>query len=295
MENFGHNLSIIYDDMGMHVFDAKEIKKLYKPPFNSTKMDNGQVTIIGGSKLFHGAPLFALTTASRVVDMVYFTSPELSVGGVAERIKSELFSFIWVPWEDLSKYIEKSDAVLIGPGFMRYSREADSERSAPNPDDGEYQESREITHDLLLKFPNKKWVVDAGSLQVMEAAWIPENSILTPNKKEYKMLFGEKKPEEISKKYKCILVIKGPTTFIYSPDGSLEVHGGNPGLTKGGTGDVESGLTVALLAKNPPLLAAASASFVVKKAADSLAENKGIYYNSDDLSAKVPEVLARLI
>ncbi len=279
----------------MNVFQKEEIAKLYKAPFDSSKMDNGQVTIIGGSKLFHGAPLFALTTASRIVDMVYFATPTPSVGGIAERIKSQLFSFIWVPWEDLSKYVEKSDAVLIGPGFMRYTSEADSHKTSPNPDDGEYQESREITRDMLLKFPSKKWVIDAGSLQVMEASWIPENAILTPNKKEYKMLFGDEKPFIIAKKYKCILVIKGPATFIYSPDESLEVQGGNPGLTKGGTGDVESGLTVALLAKNEPFLAAAAASFVVKKTAESLAEKTGNFFNSDDLAKAVPETLASFL
>lgn len=279
----------------MHPFREEEIKKLYRSPYDSTKMDNGQITIIGGSKLFHGAPLFALVTASRVVDMVYFASPDPAIGDVANKIKSELFSFIWTPWEDLDKYIEKSDAILIGPGFMRYTSEADSKRSTPNPNDGEYQESREITRDLLLKFPNKKWVIDAGSLQVMEADWIPEGAILTPNRKEYKMLFGEEEPEKVAKKYKCILLIKGPTTYVYSPKESLEVQGGNPGLTKGGTGDVESGLTVALLAKNDPLIAAAAASFVVKKTAESLAENSDTFYNSDDLAKKVPEVLATYI
>ena len=35
-----------------------------------------QITIIGGSDLFHGAPILALKTASRIVDMVFFTSPD---------------------------------------------------------------------------------------------------------------------------------------------------------------------------------------------------------------------------
>lgn len=276
----------------MNVFKEEEIKKLYKPPYDSTKMDNGQVTIIGGSKLFHGAPMFSLVTASRIMDMVYFASPEPSIGEIANKIKSELFSFIWIPWEDLDKYIEKSDAILIGPGFMRYTSEKDSQRTTPNLNDGEYQESREITRDLLLKFPNKKWVIDAGSLQVMEATWIPKDSILTPNKKEYRMLFGEEDPSSASRKYKCTLVIKGPTTLVYTNGEGLEVHGGNPGLTKGGTGDVESGLTVALLAKNDPQLAAATASFIIKKAAEDLSEKSGTFYNSDDLAKKVTEVLS---
>lgn len=254
-------------------FTEEYFKKLYKPPFNSSKGDNGQITIIGGSKLFHGAPLFSLTVASRIVDMVFFTSPEPSIGGVAEQLKSKLFSFIWIPWEETEEYIKKSDAVLIGPGLMRS------------------EETKKITEKFLREFSNKKWVIDAGSLQMMEVEWIPRNSVLTPNKREYKMLFGEIDPKDAAKKYNCVIVVKGPTTYIYSSDNSVETPGGNPGLTKGGSGDVESGLTTALLAKNEPFLAASAASFIVKKSADLLYEKVGPNYSSDDLAKKIPEVL----
>ena len=274
-------------------FDLIDLKKLYKPSINSSKGQNGQVTIIGGSKLFHGAPLFALTTASRIVDMVFFATPETSVGGVAERIKSKLFSFIWIPWEETEEYIKKSDTVLIGPGFMRFRKEEESKLKDVN--DVESRRSTEITKKFLLKFPNKKWVIDAGSLQVLDPVWIPQNAILTPNHREYKMLFGDLAPESVASEYKCILVLKGPTTCVYSPSNSVEVTGGNPGLTKGGSGDVEAGLTVALVAKNDPFLAAAAASYVVKKAADTLYKKFGVNYNSDDLARKVPEVLASLV
>src|SRR3990167_11099539 len=109
----------------MKIFNPSELKKLYKPKQDSSNEDNGSVTIIGGSKLFHGAPLLSLKVASRIVDMVFFASPEPSVGSVAGRIKSSLFSFIWIPWKDLGAYIEKSDAVLIGPGFMSFRGEND--------------------------------------------------------------------------------------------------------------------------------------------------------------------------
>ena len=71
------------------IFKRDDLKKLYKPANDSSGEENGQVTIIGGSELFHGAPLFCLTTASRIVDMVFFTSPEKSVGEVANKIKSK--------------------------------------------------------------------------------------------------------------------------------------------------------------------------------------------------------------
>src|SRR3989304_9837739 len=158
------------------IFDPSEIKKLYKPDHNSKGEDNGQVTIIGGSSLFHGAPLLALKIASRLVDIAFFATPEKSVGMVAEGLKSKLMSFIWVPWEDAESYVAKSDAVLIGPGFMRFGSEKNKDHELVNPNkDG--QKTREITKHFLQKFAQKRWVIDAGSLQTMDADWIPENAI----------------------------------------------------------------------------------------------------------------------
>ena len=78
------------------IFNPKELKSLYAPPPNSSGEQNGQVTIIGGSQLFHGAPLLTLTVASRIVDMVFFTSPFKPLEKIANEIKSKLFSFIWI-------------------------------------------------------------------------------------------------------------------------------------------------------------------------------------------------------
>lgn len=264
-------------------FDPKILKKLVFPKPNSAKGQNGQITIVGGSKLFHGAPLLAMTTASRFVDMTFFASPEPSVGKVAETIKSSLFSFIWIPWEERNEYIEKSDAVLIGSGMMRFKKEWN---------DGGGDETREITRDLLLNFPNKNWVIDAGSLQMIEPEWIPAGAILTPNQKEYGRLFGDLSPNAAAKKYKCIIVEKGIVTRVCSSDECIEISGGNAGLTKGGTGDVQAGLTVGLLAKNNPFLAAVAASYAVKKAGDMLFDKVGTTYNADDLAREIPLVFS---
>ena len=272
--------------MRIKVFDKNWLKKLYQPKIDSLGEDNGQVTIIGGSKLFHGAPLLSLKVASRIVDMVFFASPEPSVGGVAEKFKSKLFSFIWVPWQEVDSYIEKSDATLIGPGFMSFRGEKDR---------AVVEETKTITKRLLEKFPNKRWVIDAGSLQVMDTKWIPAGAILTPNKKEYDYLFAGQKPEIVAKKHNCIIIVKGAEAKVCSPSECIKIKNGNSGLTKGGTGDVLAGLTVALLAKNKPFLAAASASFITKAAADELYRKVGPNYNSDDLADKIPEALKKLV
>lgn len=303
----------------MEKFNPADLKKLYRPVLGATKGENGQVTIIGGSSLFHGALILTLKVASRIVDMVFFASPEPSVGKVAEKLKSYLCSFIWVPWEETEEYIKKSDAILIGPGMMR------SENSKLKTQNSKLQFKTQklktldkikdeglktylITKYLLQKYSQKQWVIDAGSLQMMRPEFIPRGAILTPNQKELTMLFkdelkysndtyhySKKKEGEVllalARKYQCIIVAKGPETVVYSPEKAVSVGQSNEGLTKGGTGDVLAGLTVALVAKNPPFLAACVASFIVKKTADELYKKVGFTFSADDLAEKVPEVL----
>ncbi|MBN1169059.1 NAD(P)H-hydrate dehydratase [Candidatus Woesebacteria bacterium] len=309
----------------MKIFNKDQLNNLFKPSENSSNEQNGQVTIIGGSKLFHGAPILSLKVASRFNDMVFFASPEPSVGEIAEKIKSELMSFIWVPWEDIERYVEKSDAVLIGPGFMRYKSEkqphfAKASRGKQNLDK-EGGKTRKITRTLLKKFPEKRWVIDAGSLQVMEAECIPEGAIITPNKKEFEMLFGHDKVlrsnsveqnssqddkadentvsalsniKAMAEEYKCTIVLKGSETLVCSPNKCTVVKGGNAGLTKGGSGDILAGLTVSLYAKNDAHLSACAASYIEKKAADELFEKVGTNYSADDLAVQIPLTIATL-
>jgi NAD(P)H-hydrate epimerase len=279
-------------------FKLEDLAEIYSPEINSSGEDNGQITIIGGSSLFHGAPILSLKASTRVVDMVFFTSPENYLANVSEYIKSQIASFIWVDYSQVANYIEKSDAVLIGPGFMRYHTE-DGESGIV--EDEMFKRTREMTTELLKKFPDKKWVIDAGSLQTLDLSSVPAGSILTPNKKEFEMLSGfapdddlEKRSEQVSlfaSKISSVVVLKDATTIVSDGKRTIGINGGNPGLTKGGTGDTQAGLTVALLAKNTPFLSASAASYIVKKSAEELAEEVGVYFSSDDLADQVHKTL----
>lgn len=268
-------------------FDPMKATKLFRPDGETGKEEtkNGQVTVIGGSELFHGAPLLSLKVSSKIVDMVFFSSPDSSIGEVAANLKSKLLSFIWVPWEEVGSYIKKSDAILIGPGFMRYRKEAE-------PSNDEATEfTKRVTSYFLAEYPDKKWVIDAGSLQVLEKDFIPAGAILTPNQKEYEYLFGDMDPADASREFKCTIILKGVTDKICTDGECVEVFGGNIGMSKGGTGDTLAGLTVALFAKNGANVAATWASYITKMAGDELFKTYGPYYNADQLADKVPEVL----
>ena len=226
--------------------------------------------------------------------MVFFSSPEETMKDVSAYIKADLSSFIWVDWDEIESYVEKSDAILIGPGFMRYHDEKDKAKSQLECDEA-CKLTKTTTETLLSKFPKKKWVIDAGSLQTMDPSFIPKNSIITPNKKEFEILFGDMSPEVASKKYKCVIVLKGPVSYVYFNDEVIEIEGGNPGLTKGGTGDVQAGLTASFLTKNDPILSASAASFIVKATADDLYKTVGVSYNADDLADAIPLSIGKLL
>lgn len=253
-----------------------EVKALYQPPSESHKGQNGKLTIIGGSRLFHGASLWALKVASRIVDMVFYSSIPKN-NQLTKKLKKEIYDFICVPREKIESYINESNAILIGPGLTRE------------------KETKSLTEKLIEEFPGKQWVIDAGSLQMMKPESIPHKAILLPHKKEFRGLFGfegtKENASKMAKKYRCVIVIKGLIDYVCSSTEIRENHTGNEGMTKGGTGDVLAGLTAALACKNEPFLAACAAAFVNGLAGDRLKKRVGAYYNASDLTDEIPATL----
>lgn len=287
----------------MKKFDPADLKKLYMPSRTSHKGQNGKLTIIGGSHLFHGASLWALKVASRIVDMVFFASvPENNE--LTQKLKSEVYDFITVSREQVEEYIAESDAVLIGPGLPREDGRVEGEES-----------TKKLTERLLRKFPEKKWVIDAGSLQMMESEWLKQlngNVVITPHEREFERLFGNVTRNtadvtgenmshvtshvlRVAKEYNCTILLKGPTDIVCSPSECVEVEGGNEGMTKGGTGDVLAGLVVGLACKNDLFLAATAGSYINKRAGDELYKRVGPYFNATDLADEIPRVMKELL
>lgn len=267
----------------MQKFDESLLKQLYIPASDSRKGDNGKVLIIGGSDLFHSPAFWAFEIASRIVDMVYFSSTPMN-NEILKSLKSKFINGIIVPRNKVVDYIKEADCILIGPGLPRDEGLESGETS-----------TKSLTEDLLKRFSNKKWVIDGGSLQVIKPEILPKNSIVTPNKKEFKMIFGEEvnaeNVERFAKKFDITILVKGEEDFVCDSDKCVIVSGGNAGLTKGGTGDVLAGLVASFYAKNDAFISSTAASFLNKKAGESLEKSVGIYFNASDLVDEIPKVM----
>lgn len=264
----------------MEEFDAKELKKLYRSKKASHKGQNGKLLLIGGSKLFHAASMWALEVASRIVDMVFYASTPVNEAIVKQQ-KERFGDGIVVPKGELEEYLEEADCVLIGPGMER----------------GE--ETEERVNGLLKKYPDKKWVIDGGALQMMDKNLLTETMIVTPHSKEFKLLFGveasKERVKQMAKKYGCTIVLKGPEDVVCERSKCVVNKTGNEGMTKGGTGDALAGLIAGLYCKNEAFLAASAGVYLNGLAGDRLYSIVGPYFNASDLVKELPKVMAEAL
>jgi len=296
----------------MNHIDASIIKQLKLPEIGSHKGQNGRLLIIGGSRLFHAASLWALTVASRFVDLVHYASvPENNE--IVQKSKEEFRNGIVIRREDIEEYIEEDDVILIGPGMVR--AESPVHRSPFIVDSleevqkiqNEGKQTEALTNYLLAKYPKKKWVIDAGALQMIDVNLIPKFAILTPHHKEMEGLINKQisntqisnveieSVEKYAQKYKCIVLCKGHEDIVCNPVECRIITGGNPGMTKGGTGDVLAGLVAGLACTNEQWIAAIAASIINKAAGDDLYRDVGPFFNATDLANQIPKTVKHLL
>jgi hydroxyethylthiazole kinase-like uncharacterized protein yjeF len=275
----------------MNKVTRDDVRHLVLPLPDSHKGQNGKLLIVGGSHLFHAASLWALTVASRIADLVHYSSvPENNT--LVEEAKKEFRNGIVIPRDTLDDYIAEDDCILIGPGMTR-----DKETAA-------------LTNTLLANNRQKQWVIDAGALQMLDLIRIPPGSILTPHHQEFQLLWekqetrdkgqetrDEDKIRAFAKTYHCIVLLKGEMDIACDGRNGecREIAGGNAGMTKGGTGDVLAGLIAALACKNDPFLATIAGSFINKQAGDALYKTVGPFFNATDLASQIPPTMKELL
>jgi len=138
---------------------------------------------------------------------------------------------------------------------------------------------------MLLERAKVPLVIDADGLNLLaqHPDWfdlLPEGTILTPHPKEFDRLVGESKDSferhlrqrEFASLHKVLVVLKGASSGIASPDGRYWFNtSGNPGMATGGSGDVLTGLITGLLAQGMSTLDAALAGVYLHGLAGDLA------------------------
>ena len=278
------------------------LKKIKLPKNNSRKGDNGKLLIVGGSHLFHAASRWSLDISSKLVDMVFYASVPSNNRLIIEA-KSHFWNGIVIQRNQVEEYLDEADCVLIGPGMERSISKTTTPQNTTSshlnfpPTDHDWDNSTQtIVNYLLAKYPTKKWVIDAGALQMVNPELLTTSCIITPHHKEMEILLNNSKTNtQKNNLYKSTILLKGEVDEIIHNQKKFCISGGNSGMTKGGTGDVLAGLVAGLYTNNEILTSTVVASYINKKAGESLYKKSGPFFNATDLVEEIPKLLWREI
>ena len=192
----------------------------------------GAAVLSAGACLRGGVGLLTVRVPGDGYDIIQTTRPEaMCLPDPEADFISEL--------PELSDY----QAIGIGPGL------------------GQHEASRAVL-EKLLREANVPLVLDADALNLLGAHrklldLLPENTVLTPHLGEFARLTEKVQDDyhrlallrEFAQKHRCVVVLKGAYTAVAAPDGQVYFNTtGNPGMGTGGSGDVLTGLTLALRA-----------------------------------------------
>ncbi len=275
----------------------------------SHKGDHGRLWIIGGSKLYSGAPILSAMAAQQVgIDLVTIFAPE----SVASVIRSFSPNFIVHPlegdmitWESIRKGIfvdqlskKKPDVVLIGPGS------------------GADEDTLHAIQELIMMLLKEgiPMIIDADALKVINRfEKLGPQVVLTPHAGEFKLITGDSLPsgdafisERIAlvrkavERFNSIFIVKGRWDVICGPitsnGGTFHIEWrlnatGTPAMTVGGTGDVLAGTVAGLTALTKKLFhSACLGTFLVGRSGELAASRKPII-KATDVIEFLPEVL----
>ncbi|HXW37134.1 MAG TPA: NAD(P)H-hydrate dehydratase [Nitrososphaerales archaeon] len=274
--------------------DASRVAEWVPPKSrNAHKRMNGTVCVIGGSRLYHGAPFLCASGAMRSgVDLVYIAVP----ASISVPIRALSPDFIVVPLPDarltrgnvskLATWVRAVDCYAVGPG-LGPQRPADLASCVNRLKGG------------------AKLVLDADILRPEVLVPVKgTSSVVTPHSGEFERLFGEKLPGDLSERaslaakkareWGVIVLLKGPTDVI--TDGSRTALNNNhsPAMTVGGTGDVLTGVTAGLLARGmQPFEAACSAAYINGAAGKLAAEELGLHIVASDVANRIANAMKR--
>lgn len=262
-------------------------------PRDAHKGTFGSVLVVAGSASYRGAAALAVEGALRTgAGIVTLASVEPVLAAVAARLPEcclcpcEAGAEGGISPQNIDRIRrQKTSVLLVGPGLGYTAQSA--ARAA---------ETRALVKTLLPGFSGSA-VLDADGLNaaaqlLAEGKTLPHPAgelIVTPHPGEMARLTGlsaaeinadrEEIARQYAEKWNAVVVLKGCRTVVAAPDGRVCTNPtGNPGLARGGSGDVLAGMTAALLACGLPAYeAAACAVYLHGAAADRAAAALGEY------------------
>ncbi len=260
---------------------------------NSRKGDNGTVLVVGGSYIYHGAPILSSIAALKTgTDLVYTCVPKIN----AQATRTASPNLIVLPLADskltrgavnklLGQIPHNLDSATIGMGLAIQDTSALKLliSSLLDQDVRLSLDASALVNEILPLLPNK-------------------NVVVTPHSGEFKRLFGEipsdskkeriKTVEKYAKENSVTVLLKGPTDIISDGKKTFLNPKKIPAMTVGGTGDVLSGIVAGFLARNRnPLESASAAAFVNSQAGKLVQKKFGLHITASDLLDVLPIVL----
>ncbi|WP_455509748.1 NAD(P)H-hydrate dehydratase [Butyricimonas paravirosa] len=201
----------------------------------------GAAVLAAKGAIRSGTGLLSVHVPRKLKEMIHLSVPEALV-----EVDRNEFCFSGV--DNLSRF----QAIGIGPGIG----------TSPVTAEGIRQ---------LLSVWRGKIVLDADALNLLASdsgllELLPEEAVLTPHPKEFERLAGKSvndfdrlnKLSTFARLHQVYVVLKGAHTIIATPEGECCFNmTGNPGMAKGGAGDVLTGIIAALLASGHSSLDAA--------------------------------------
>lgn len=254
----------------------------------SHKGDYGHLLIVAGCESMPGAAVLATGAALRSgCGLVTLHSSKRALQAVVNNCPSAMLSEDPRPqFSRVPAALERYSAIAVGPGLSRDALSGVALRDM-------------VTAAREAGIP---MVVDADALNLISENprmmdLVPKGSVMTPHIGELRRLVPfekgqeEEAARELSLKSGCVVVLKGFHSKVFSPDGTCLVNTtGNPGMAKGGSGDVLTGLTGGLMARGYAAIdAAALGVWIHGYAGDRLTEERTAEaWSSRDLIDRLP-------
>ena len=274
------------------IIDEAYIKDLIIPRNSSShKGENGTIGVVGGSKLYHGAPLLSALGALRSgSDLTYLFVPQV----IVNPIRAAAPDIIVYPLPDSKFTMGVSNKILnfrkeintfvIGPGIVN-------------------QKMNGLIN-LVSKLQNKdvNIILDAGAINSELINNISgKNITITAHLVEFTRLIEKKIDDEESikneiinyaKDKKITLIVKGKTDFISNGEQILLNKSGNASMTKGGTGDILSGIIASQVAIGHTALdASIIGTYVMGKTGEITFEKWGFQYMASEFLIELAKYL----